>query len=37
MTVTESQDIILYVPKSNMFTAVLLGLCLLLGLLLPFW
>lgn len=36
MTATESQDIILYVPKSNVFTAILMGLCLLLGLILPF-
>lgn len=36
MTETESQDIILYVPKSNVFTAVLMGLCLILGFILPF-
>jgi len=37
MTATESQDIILYVPKSNVFTAALMGICLLTGLALPFF
>jgi hypothetical protein len=36
MTATESQDIILYVPKSNVFTVVFAGLCLPLGFILPF-
>ena len=37
MTTTESQDILLYVPRSNMFTASLMELCLLMGLALPFF
>jgi hypothetical protein len=36
MAVIESQDIILYVPKSNVFTAALVGLFLPLGCILPF-
>ena len=36
MTAMGSQDIILYVPKSNIFTAALVGLFLPLGCILPF-
>ena len=37
MTAMGSQDIILYVPKSNIFTAALVGLFLPLGCILPFF
>jgi hypothetical protein len=37
MTATESQDIILYVPKSNVLAAVLMGICLPpIGIIIPF-
>ncbi|MBV9615559.1 MAG: hypothetical protein JO031_08890 [Ktedonobacteraceae bacterium] len=37
MTAIESQDIILYAPQSNILTAVLKGICLPIGVALPFF